>query len=395
MDLFNREELEKLANIKNDICISIYINTHKSGQEANDRTDVISLKNELLKIKSTLEDQGYQEKEVENILQPAYQLLEDVFFWKNQSDGLAIFMHPQFFKTYRVPISFKSSSFISKEFIFNQLIPLLSGNGEFFLLALSQEDTKFFKADMFGMEEITHEAKVPTTIDSTLKYYEFKREWQKGTGGHVINRTSSASPSGSPGTVMFHGHGADTESFNAYIFEYLRYLNNKIINTLNKYDIPLVIAGVDKLLPIYEKANTYHKLINESVRGNYERDLDKLYEQARNIMKPYFDKPLKKQLEKYNAFAGTGKTSYELEDIYKSAKAGRIETLFLEEGVNIWGQLENDKLQIHNNIGPSSSELTNECAVETIKNNGDVYILPKEKLPDPNRDKSTYAIYRY
>ncbi|WMJ75042.1 hypothetical protein RCC89_18005 [Cytophagaceae bacterium ABcell3] len=396
MDVFNREELEKLAEVRNESCVSIYINTHRDGEEANNRTDILSLKNELLKLRSTFRDRNWHENQIEELLGPAFRLLEDVFFWQHQDKGLAIFLYPGYIKSYKVPIDFQTTSYISREFILNQMFPLLTGNGEFFLLSLSKENTRFFKADMHNIQEITHEAKVPETMDSTLKYYEFGRKWQKGTSGNTIIGTSAASPNGSPGNVIFHSHGGDTVSENDYIFEYFRYVNNEISKTLNEHKLPLVVAGVDYFIPLYERANTYDQLIPEAIKGNFDHTHEhELHQKACEIMGSRFNKPFKKSLEKYSAFAGTGKTSYELEDIYLSAKAGRIETLFIEEGAHIWGDYEEERIKIHSSIRENTIDFINESGCETVKNSGDVYIVPKEKMPVTDVSPKMCAIYRY
>jgi hypothetical protein len=397
MEMVNREELEKLAGIEDQLCVSIFIPTHKAGQEANDGTDILSLKNQVLDIKYQMQEKGHQEKEIEKFLMPFYDLMSDTLFWKYQDEGLAIFRTNDLFQYYRLPKNFKPESFLGKKFILNQLFSLLVGNGEFFLLAISQEDTRFFKADMYTLEEITHEAEVPTTIDSTLKYYEYQRQWQKGTSGNVIIGTSAASPNGSPGSVIFHGHGGETESFNDYIFEYLRYVNDKILKTLNKHQLPLLIAGVDYMLPIYKRANTYSKLIPESIKGNFDKTNDgELHPKAKEIMQKYFyDKKLKKHIEKYSEFSGTGKATANLDKILPSAKGGRIETLFIEENTHIWGNHKEDKIEIDKDKSYNAICLLNEAAIHTINNSGEVYLLPKMQMPKNDTNSPIVAIYRY
>src|SRR5690554_7410860 len=97
---FNREEIRKLNDVKSETFISIYIPTHRSGEAVNNGKDIIMLKNQVQKAKNELVRKGLSEASAKEFLKEAYNLLEDTGFWRQQLDGLALFIADDFFAYY-------------------------------------------------------------------------------------------------------------------------------------------------------------------------------------------------------------------------------------------------------------------------------------------------------
>ena len=92
MAMITKQEVLKLADKQNSNCVSIYIPTHRAGQETLEGQDKIKLKTQLKHAKAKLEKQGLSDKEIEDLVQPVTDLINDDEFWRHQSDGLAIFL---------------------------------------------------------------------------------------------------------------------------------------------------------------------------------------------------------------------------------------------------------------------------------------------------------------
>ena len=82
--------------------ISFYLPTHIRGQDT--REDPIRFKNLINNCRAGLETKYPREKVME-FLKPAYGLLKETLFWQHQSQGLAMFISPNFSQAIRLSVS--------------------------------------------------------------------------------------------------------------------------------------------------------------------------------------------------------------------------------------------------------------------------------------------------
>src|SRR4051794_12479218 len=103
MNLFGREDFEKLSKIKEENCISIFLPVHSSGIEVIEGLDIIALKQKLLEVRDELEKKGAIN--INSNLKKALDLLEDSNFWRSQEASLALFISSSTFNVFKLPIS--------------------------------------------------------------------------------------------------------------------------------------------------------------------------------------------------------------------------------------------------------------------------------------------------
>jgi len=70
MDILKRSDVEQLAQSGNGICVSLYMTTHRFGEER--QQDSIRYKNQLQKVKNRLEKAHMSPPQVEKFLEPAW-----------------------------------------------------------------------------------------------------------------------------------------------------------------------------------------------------------------------------------------------------------------------------------------------------------------------------------
>ena len=70
------------------------------------------------------------------------------------------------------------------------------------------------------------------------------------------------------GSVTFHGAGSGSASAKDDLLRYFRLVEDGLTEFLKGDRVPLVLAGVEYLLPIYKEANTYPNLIDMVIKGN-------------------------------------------------------------------------------------------------------------------------------
>lgn len=373
-----------LANYHDAECISLYLPTHRAGMEVNRREDEILFKNQLKEVAGQLEQRGFCPKEIEDYLRPAHKLLEQSTFWNHLSDGLVVFIAGNYFKYYILPIHFTAFTYISDHFYLKPLMPLYNHDGRFFLLALSQDEIRFFEGTRHSITEINIEDITPNRLEEVVgydhkqKFLQF-RSAQRGAGG-----------------AIFHGHGEGKDEEKTEVRQYFKAINNGLMKILHTEDAPLVITCVDYLFPIYQEVNDYAYLFPENISGSAERVHEKtLHEQAWTILEPHFQKNREEKVSLFNDLAATSRASSQLEDILPAALAGNVEALFLQKNIDVYGIYDPSDQQVRRDSQKQSdnASLTNLAAIRTFQQGGQVFLMDAEEMPVP--DTLANAILRY
>src|SRR5665648_323857 len=152
MDILTKVELETLMRKEQQWCVSIYLPTHRSGVET--RQDPIRFKNLLGEAEKNLHALGISPLDLKNILEPANRLELDSPFWQHQSDGLAIFLSATSFRSFRLPLNFEKQVVVEDNFYIKPLLPLFTGDGHFYILALSQNEVRLLSGTRYSVSEV-------------------------------------------------------------------------------------------------------------------------------------------------------------------------------------------------------------------------------------------------
>tara|TARA_R110000850_G_scaffold203228_1_gene329469 strand:+ start:79804 stop:80958 length:1155 start_codon:yes stop_codon:yes gene_type:complete len=383
MDLISPKELRKLTEYNNDVCVSIFITTSRSGKEVLEKQDSTQLKSKWNECKRTLENKGVNDTVIKNIETNIQKLLGDSDFWRHQSDGLAIFASKDFFENYTLPINFEENIYISKEFYLKPLAPVLSGDGKFYILSLQLKEVKFYEATRYSIGEIEIDEITPSNLRDRVGYdYEEKHlQWRSQQEGG--------------GQAIFHGHGAGGSDHKDEIFRFYKAIDDGLDKLLNKEKAPLVIFCQDYMFPIYKEANTYNNLFDTPIHGNpNDVDLLGLHQRAVETVEPYLNEEEKKKLKKYDDTPLSEKSAA-VHDIIPAAFQGKIDTLFLENREEIWGTYdeENMKVNIQDEQTSENTSLMNLAAIKVLENKGSVYLIEAESMPE--KDGKMNALLRY
>jgi hypothetical protein len=383
--MISKEELLELSEIHATNCVSIYIPTHRAGQEVLQGKDALNLKNQLKQIKSKMEHDGMNVNDIETFIEPINDLISDGEFWRHQSDGLAIFLSDGLFRKYTLPVYFEEFNYLSNEFYLKPVIPLFNGDGLFYLLTLKKDQVKFYECTRHSFTQIKIDDLVPSRLEESVGYdYE-----QKG----LQFRTQQ----GNRGVGSFHGHVDQDSNEKKELVEFFRGVDKGLMDILSDdQNPPLVVSCVDYYFPIYQKVNSYKNLFPQHIPGNpKDKDIALLHEEAWSLLDSDFDRARQEKLDICAEHIGTEKASAEIEDILPAAFDGRVDTLFLENRADIFG-IYNPvarKVRIEEVDQSPNVSLMNLLAMRVLKNGGTVYLLEKEKLPV--QSSKMCALFRY
>lgn len=374
--------IEKLSSITTQPSISIFFPTYIAGKQVQQNS--IRCKNNLNTARERLIEMGMRSPEVDAILKPVLNLVDDTEFWRHQSHGLALFLTEDSFDYYRLPWDVEELVVVSDRFHLKPLMPWLINNDLFYILALSQNQVRLLQGSHYTVDPVDIED-LPSSLAEALQYDDPEAQLQH----HNVSDSS-----GSP-VAIYSGQGGATEDDKNRIWRYFQKIDNGLQEFLGGQNIPLILAGVDYLLPIYHDANSYPHLLENGITGNPDiLKPEELHSQVWPIAKEHFDQQRTDAMKVYHNGVGTGQASANLEDVLSAAENGQIDTLFVTLPDHCWGYFDSEKrnAEVHAERVTGDDDLLDVAAVKTFLQSGTVYAVDRDDMPNK---QTIAAIFRY
>jgi hypothetical protein len=379
-DLFLEDDLKTLSDTQKAICLSIYIPTHESGMEVNENMDRTAFKNEVQALRRKLEGYDFDKGYIEELLSPAMQLIDNLMFWKDLSLGLAVFIKAGFFKYFRLPVSFSAFSVISSRFVISPIVPAFILKNSFCILSINKYEFKLFSSNKSEIKEIEIEEDLRKKAEEALMPVDYLNDFHEPL---TENRQSQ---------VM----QKTKEKGDVNIPAFFKSIDDIVSLKLKDMGEPLlVLAGLKEWQGDYRKLSRYKNIYEQAYDHNTQYISPReLHEHVIEIVRPYLEKPLQEALVTYRQLAGSGKTSYNINNIIFDAKAGRVDTLFISKDAYLWGKYDEKKNELLVEDGPDLENycLLNDAMVSAINNKGKIFMLEKNQMPE---NSSIVAVFRY
>jgi len=377
MDLLSRDDFEMLLETRPGWHVSMFMPMIQRGAETQQNS--IRCKTLLRQAEEQLLANGLHPQQVQDLLQPVQQLLANHIFWQRQSHGLALFLAPQMFRAYSVPLPLDELVVVARRFHSKPLLPLLCGDGHFFVLALSQKAIRLLRGTRYSISEVELPG-VPQGVADALRYDDIEKK-----GHHYPG--SQGRPAGGVSPLAGHGVGIEdaTHEPNDAILRYFQQVDTGLRAFLRDEHAPLVLAGVEYLLPIVRRANTYPYLLEEGVTGNPEGlRPEELQERAWPLVQPHFQRTQQGATAQYRQLVGTGRATGDVSTIVTAAYDGRIDSLFVAVNVQQWGifHTESRTVEVHQEAVAGDEDLLDVAAAYTLLRRGTVYAVASEHMPD-------------
>ncbi len=382
MLLMKKEELRELLDERTGPCVSVYMPTEKGSIET--KQNPVRLRKLLREAEKKLAAAAAKPQVIEGLLSPARRMLEDNLFWQYQSGGLAVFLSPGLKRVYTLPLRFAEMAAVGERFCVRQLLPLFAEDGRFWVLALSQRSVKLYQCSRYSVAEADLR-QAPRSITDLLEFNPGEKQLQfhGQTAGHPAR-----------GGVTGRGHAEDTDEEKENILVYFHSVN-RAVNALLGGGGPLVLAGVDYLTRIYEKANTYPRLAERRINGNpAELRPEELKDRAWQLVRPGFEETARAAAKQFAQLHGTPRASNHLKTILQAANEGRVASLFVSAGDQRWGFFDDASgiMDLHPKPDIRDTELLELCVSRTLDRGGQVYALPPERMPG---SAPAAAVFRY
>ncbi len=400
MALFAREDLLALARPCEGWCVSIYMPTHRDASHL--LNDQVALRNLLDAARDELVDLSNGEAGVAMavrlhraqrpvvrrrnkselvarvFVQPALDAAASPGFWDGRRDGLALFIHDGAFSHYWLPYPTESLVVVAHRRHVTPLVPLLTDDAQFFVLALSQNDVRLLAGNRDNLTEVVVPG-MPHSLADALRMEVPEKQRQV--------RSAGIGPTGTPIGIRY-GHREDERGrMHRFVQEVERHLQP----VLNGRSDPLILSGVDHLLTMYREVNTYAHLHVQEIRGNPELlTASQLHQAAWQIVRDEAIVAYRTTRDMH----GAKRTSEDPGVILRAAHEGRVDMLFVDPTRHCWGSYDAETDQMISRLTREAgdADLFDLAVVQTLAHGGAVYALPESRMPAAS---GLAAIFRY
>lgn len=347
-------KLNELKKIVSENCVSIILNTHRTAPD--NQKDAILLKNLIKEAEERLL-QTTDKRQAQAILESLTRLeseidhnynLESLILFVNVEKGIAEYM--------RLPVTVTDRVIIGDTFATRDLLRTIHLNSSYYVLVLSQQKARLIQA--FNDEAI-NQFKNPFPIENKEFYT---------TGIENSNATRQS-------TLL-------AEYFNRI---------DKEVNKIRKVNpLPVMICSEDSNFHDYLKiADEKHSIYEMHLNGNRLEDkAAAIVKEAWTVLKEHVVTKNNDRKSELDQAVGTGRFLSDVNEINNAINEGRIQTLFVQQGLFQPAVMEKDFIQLIEGNGEKPAGMIDDIFDELIESNlnhgGDAVFLPAGTLDEFN-----------
>lgn len=356
MDQFSHDDLalllQKSETDSSSPSVTLYLPAHPVGSDV--QQDPIRLAKLIRHAEAELEHRGLRRREVDALLGPARALVDDVRFWRQEGGGVAAFLRTGWWRVFRLPLAFDEVAVVRDHFHVLPLLPLLTDDGDFFVLALSENEATLYAGNRAGLRAVAVPG-LPHGVRDALRY----DEPQKQHGHHLGVRL------GAKLRPVLHGQGVGGEVQKERLGRYLHAVDHAVSSVLRHERAPLVLAGVDRIRAGYRQVTGYPHVLADGVAGSPDRvAAADLHSRTWPLVAGIFTRARCGAVATVREELGTGLASDDLAEIARAASTGGVATLLLRDEPSA-----------------ATREQLEPVVAHTIHGGGTVYVVPADEMP--------------
>jgi hypothetical protein len=314
IDLPTREEVARLASIREPGCVSIY---SPAVARTNDLDKArIEVKSRFRAAVKLLEEAGTDAELIESITTALDALLLDRDFWRWQSNSLAVFVNGTTLTTFRLANRLIGFTEVSDRFSITPLLRAATFSHTAFVLALAQNSVRLIDVPpVLAAREMTV-PDLPTDLKSTVA---LDLTNDRDTLAHLRN----------------------SEDPKIRMLEFCQAIDRALRPILVNSHRPLIIAAAEPLASIFRSVSDYPHLAESVIAGNpEERSAAELAEAATPILDGVHAADLAAQTARFEEGTSRDLIESSLDGVARAATSKSIDTLFVDIDHHIPGYID-------------------------------------------------------
>jgi hypothetical protein len=378
IDIPTLEEFKALAQIKGEVCISVYLPV--SPLVENIRANRIAFRDLAREALTQLRETGVDKRKIVDFearfdhlaglerdvqdkdkIRKLQRAKPDPFdtFWHYQAHGLAVLSTPGLMRLFRLPNAPKPLAEVADRLHLTPLIRAMTSPHDIFVLALAEESVRLIHAF----------ANFPPV---RLQIPDLPRNAEEATRRPSFHVRAP------------RGRLQNLEGEKLLLHQYVRKIEQAIHNVFAGLNTPLVVAAAEPLASMYRSLNTYPRLADEMIEGNPDQKTDaELEDAAIPILDRLYSREVKAAVALYDQLKPRRATT-DVSYAAHAATAGAVEQLVVDLDAVVPGLVSD----IDGSVIYSASDdaetysVVDEVARRALSTGARVLGARREELPD-------------
>ena len=304
IDLPTHADIEALAAYRRAPAVSIYLRTTPVTQDTD--VDRIELKNRLKAAVAQLEAAGTAKRSIWPIEQAVEALIDDDDFWVEQAHSLAIFVTPEWIRTFRLPNQLTNHVEVADRFHIKPLLRAVTFPNNAYVLAIGMGSVRLVEVDA---DLPPHDVKVPGLPNDMAGAL--------GRRSHLERRGE--------------GRSGEQTSENALLTRYARAVDQALRPVLAGHGRPLIVAAAEPLASVYRAVSTYPHTAADVIGGAADRTPDhELATAARTVLDGIYATAVGDLAALFASREPQGRAVTDVAQAARAATFGAVDTLIVD-----------------------------------------------------------------
>ena len=334
-------------------CITIVVPAHHPGAQEGSRKAQV---HGLVRTAAEQLKRGKLASQAAELLAPLEEIAQESGVEAGGA-GFAIFRSPEYTARYYLPDAPIQKLVIGDYFYLTPFVTDAFALHEFFVLGLSTKQLRLFQYANGECHELPWPAAVPPSLDAAGGFDQ---------PDHDLENRSVSGPSTGAMKGVHVGTLSDREKFPEYLHHFFEIVDRGLKPTVDGK--PLLLMGVHEEVVAYRRTAKHAHILTTDCLGNIDfLTLPDIAVRAAKACRGHHQLIAERVLADYQEMPDRGRTLADVPAVVQAAGEGRVHRLCVRLDTEV--------------SGPNGEELVNAAVVETLRAGGEVFVLPKNKMP--------------
>lgn len=357
----NRQDILDLAAVREYPCLTITLPTHRTSPD--NRQDPIRLKNLVTEAINRLSGETGK-REAATVVRRLEELTADIDHQHNL-DGMALFVNATIAQMHRLPFTLPERVVIDETFFVRDLVYALNRSPRYWVLALSEQQTRLFEGVRDELLELRSGAPFP-----------------------MSNPHAGISRAGPKDPAINYSLLRDEHSR-----AFFRHVDQALASYMAADPLPLALAGVERNLAFFREVTTHGNHIVAMLTGNHDQtSAHDLGKQIWPLVRESLDARRAAVFAELNAAVSAQRCASTIGEVWRFAHEGRGAVLVVEENYHEPALIDpsdlagNIILNPEQTTGPEAiDDAVDEVIVKVLEKGGRVVFVEDGSLPQHGR----------
>lgn len=351
-------------------CLSLYQPTYRAFPDK--RQNITRFKNLYRDLRNGFKER-YPDEDSQALFETFEGLLGDDDFWNHAQDGLAILACAGRSEVFKVQRRLPEAAIAGDSFFLKPLFRYAQSADRFHVLALTRTQVRLYQGNRYSLDEVGFEEDFLETLRSKLG------DQARAIDPYTVESTLDAGTDSGK-----FGKGTRADEIENDKVRFFRAVGETVYEHFSRSSgAPLVLAGLPDNLSTFRSVAKNPSIWEKDIEADPgSMESQALRESAWKLLEPYYLDRLAQLIENFGKAKANGQGTDNVEEAVRAASQGRVQSLLIEDDRHVHGSLDANTGKVTQTKGETAaSDLLDDLAELVIATDGEVVVVPKERMP--------------